>query len=97
MAKKIWFKRRYYGWGWRPVSWEGWLTLGIYLMLITLFYWKGDDVEIVAARLKLLIPLVTITTAILIAISYHFGEKPRWQWGGKSIKPPFGRWLKIFS
>lgn len=32
--KKLWFKRKLYGWGWTPVKWQGWLTIIIYIALI---------------------------------------------------------------
>src|SRR5262245_12007807 len=29
--EQYWFKRRTYGWGWVPATWQGWLTLLIFL------------------------------------------------------------------
>ena len=31
MENKFWFKRKKYGWGWRPASYEGWaVTLAVF-------------------------------------------------------------------
>lgn len=92
---KIWFKRKTYGWGWYPSSPEGWLTMVVYFLIIWVYFWRTDmvrstDQDIVNS----FIPMITIATAILIAICYRFGEKPGWRWGGKKIKPPFSRWLR---
>lgn len=96
--KRIWFKRKSYGWGWFPVTWEGWLTVGLYVLFMVLFFGKIDQTDaLVEKNLPIIIPVTTIATALLIALSYHFGESPRWQWGGKPIKkPPFKGWRKWF-
>ena len=33
-SKKYWFKRRRFGWGWTPVTWQGWLTVAFFIGLI---------------------------------------------------------------
>ncbi len=34
MTDRPWFKRKTYGWGWTPVSWQGWLvTLGLVVVI----------------------------------------------------------------
>jgi uncharacterized membrane protein YhaH (DUF805 family) len=76
--KKFWFKRKTYGWGWYPSSWQGWLVLLIWVAFFTSFVIKMDDHE----WLKNLI-FIVISTAILIYICYKKGEKPKWQWGNK--------------
>ena len=35
-TKKLWFKRRKFGWGWTPCSWEGWTFIGAYLVAVIL-------------------------------------------------------------
>jgi hypothetical protein len=79
----FWFKRKLYGWGWTPATWEGWIVILVYLVcvivptraLVMLARANGDDMP---PPFKL-IPLVVFTT-ILIVICYKKGEKPRWQW-----------------
>lgn len=31
-----WFKRKLYGWGWTPATWQGWVTLVAFLAV---FFW----------------------------------------------------------
>ncbi len=80
-GKKLWFKRRLFGWGWCPCSWQGWVvTLG-YVVLVAFFAFTIDenssDKEVV---FTFLLPLVFLTLTLL-RIAYKTGEKPRWQWG----------------
>lgn len=79
MKNKIWFKRKKYGFGWYPVSWQGWLTILIWVILFvfTISYFDHE-------WLKNLI-IVFILTSLLIYISYKKGEKPGWRWGDKDI------------
>ncbi|MFZ2072456.1 MAG: hypothetical protein WAV10_02140 [Minisyncoccia bacterium] len=72
---KIWFKRKRYGWGWYPSSWQGWLVLFVWFILFTSLVTKMDN-----EWLKKFI-FVTLMTGILIFICYKKGEKPKWQWG----------------
>jgi hypothetical protein len=79
--KHVWFKRKIYGWGWTPVTWQGWaLTLG-YVALVVLFALtldEGSPTREVA--FTFLLP-VTLLTIAFIRVAYRTGEKPRWQWG----------------
>ncbi|HET9647530.1 MAG TPA: hypothetical protein VFP34_04780 [Microlunatus sp.] len=34
VTRKPWFgPKRYLGWGWTPVSWEGWAAVGVFVTL----------------------------------------------------------------
>ncbi len=79
---KLWFKRKRYGWGWTPCSWEGWLVLAAYLILmidtfknINAVQHSGSDTFINFS------PRFIILTLALIFICYKKGEKPKWSWG----------------
>lgn len=78
----LWFKRKLYGWGWTPVTWQGW---GIILCFIAI---------LVADSIRTTTPLsptdalpiafvlrVLLYIAVLLALCYKKGEKPKWQWG----------------
>lgn len=78
MNNNIWFKRKKYGFGWYPATWQGWLIILVWLILF-IFTVKTFDHE----WLKNLI-IVLILTSLLIYISYKKGEKPKWQWGEKN-------------
>jgi hypothetical protein len=37
MSKGPWFRRRTFGYGWTPITWEGWLvTLGLCIALVAI-------------------------------------------------------------
>ena len=83
--KKYWFAKKTYGWGWTPVTWQGWATVVIYVLLVTLFsFMINEEASNLENELifKSLIP-IAVLTALLIYISYKKGEKPGWQWGKK--------------
>ncbi|NCN45757.1 MAG: hypothetical protein COU63_02295 [Candidatus Pacebacteria bacterium CG10_big_fil_rev_8_21_14_0_10_36_11] len=79
--KKLWFRRKLYGWGWFPITWQGWLVLAVYMLLIFLLTLLLDN-EVVYSKgfFGLLLPIILLTL-LLIYITYETGEKPRWQWG----------------
>lgn len=76
-----WFKRKLYGWGWTPVTWQGWTVTLLYVILVIAFALtideRSSDREVV---FTFVLP-VTLLTIALIRICYKKGEKPRWQWG----------------
>ncbi len=76
-----WFKRKTYGWGWTPVTWQGWLVTGIYVAVLVAL---GATIDEASSRREVafmfVLPL-TLATVALIRICYQKGEAPRWQWG----------------
>jgi hypothetical protein len=70
--KKLWFRAKMYGWGWYPSSWEGWLVLTVFALLIIISALTLGPFSLLVA---------TPLTIILIYICYKTGEKPRWRWG----------------
>ena len=77
-----WFKRKLYGWGWTPATWQGWLVLLVFLVLVTLHASRVDsNSPSVSDTLINFIPQTIILVALLIYICWETGEKPRWQWG----------------
>ncbi len=80
--KRYWFKRKKYGWGWYPSTWQGWGILIVYLVLLMLLVnifpiIKPEDIGIFLLGILLL-------TGTLITICYITGETPKWQWGKKA-------------
>jgi len=75
IMNKIWFRRKLYGWGWTPVTWEGWVVILVWVVFFTFGMAKMDH-----EWLKNLI-VIFFMTGLLIYICYKKGEKPRWQWG----------------
>ncbi len=82
---KLWFRARNFGWGWTPITWEGWLVLAISLVLIfagteEFAYWAkaGGDRRL---GLPLLLLWIALVAGGLIFLCYAKGERPRWRWG----------------
>jgi len=83
MKKYLWFRNKTYGYGWYPVTWEGWLCIFIYFILVGT---AATFFSLTTRKEEFLVPyLITvfIITAVLILIAYLKGEKPRWSWGEK--------------
>lgn len=79
--KHYWFRRKIYGWGWMPATWQGWLVTAVYLVLLiacAMTLDEGSPPQEVAFMFVL--PLVLLTGAF-IRIAYRTGEPPKWQWG----------------
>ncbi|MAG52801.1 MAG: hypothetical protein CMH62_02460 [Nanoarchaeota archaeon] len=74
---KLWFKRKKYGWGWAPSSWEGWLLTLIFIILVVFisryFLEKGQTENFIGSLIVLI--------ALFILIAYKTGESPKWSWG----------------
>lgn len=80
--KKFWFKRKKYGYGWVPSSWEGWFVLVLYILFLVL---KFENVNIPPRSsndtiFKIVVPMV-VATSVLLAVCYIKGEKLKWVWG----------------
>lgn len=81
---KLWFKAKMYGWGWTPISWEGWAVLALYITAVGI-HARNIDLYVYSTHDTLVnftLPFV-INTIFLLIICYCRGEKPRWRWNGK--------------
>ncbi|PJE50741.1 MAG: hypothetical protein COV29_03340 [Candidatus Yanofskybacteria bacterium CG10_big_fil_rev_8_21_14_0_10_36_16] len=79
--KHLWFKRKLFGWGWTPVSREGWIVTVVYIVAVLFFGLTLDsDSPRSEVMFTFVIP-VTLLTVALIKICIKKGEKPKWQWG----------------
>jgi len=79
--KGYWFKRKLYGWGWTPVTWQGWALTVCYLVLVVAAALTLDEnASINDVSFTFALPLILLTIAFL-TITYKKGQKPRWQWG----------------
>ncbi|PIR75110.1 MAG: hypothetical protein CO030_02415 [Candidatus Magasanikbacteria bacterium CG_4_9_14_0_2_um_filter_42_11] len=81
--RRYWFKRKLFGWGWQPATWEGWLVLVAYIVIAlgNLFFRYAGSVSEDAQSIYRFLFDTIILTIILILITVRTGEKPRWQWG----------------
>ncbi len=74
--KSIWFKRKTYGWGWTPCTWQGWLVMAVFVLFLV---WQSFQTTSALQS----IGGTVIAVVLLLGITYATGESPRWQWGEK--------------
>jgi len=86
MQKKVWFKAKNYGWGWYPYTWQGWLILGLWTVLILADFRRIDLLSHSASdTLMLWIFDLFFFALLLLWICWLTGEKLRRRWGGKAM------------
>ncbi|HSY47605.1 MAG TPA: hypothetical protein VLC46_02215 [Thermoanaerobaculia bacterium] len=76
---KYWFAAKRYGWGWGlPLTWQGWLVLGAFfvLMIVAAFLFPPRE------QLMSFIACTGVLSILLIVVCVVKGEPPRWRWGG---------------
>jgi hypothetical protein len=78
---RYWFKRKLYGWGWVPVTLQGWMVVGLWVVAVALFARTLDENSSPQEVAFTCILPILFLTILLIHICYKKGEKPRWQWG----------------
>jgi hypothetical protein len=83
--KKYWMKRRRYGWGWTPATWQGWvfiiLQIGIIFSAALMLPAKPAQPsldEIIGFFLVVIFALIS-----LVIVSGGTSPRPRWRWGKK--------------
>ena len=81
---RYWFKRKMYGLGWCPASWQGWILLGLYIVaVISAAYNANLFTSHSPNALFSFFPEVLFYTLIFIIIATKTGESLRWQWGSE--------------
>ena len=75
-----WFPAKRYGWGWGfPSAWQGWVVLLAYAALIVSGWWLLPP----QLHPVLFMCFTAAITALLIAVCWVKGERPRWRWGSR--------------
>ena len=82
---KYWFKRRRYGRGWTPITWQGWLSVAAYLVVVLGALLTIIDVpeNTFNQEVAIVLLIISLATVSLFQISYRKGPKPKWRWGKK--------------
>ena len=90
MSKKYWSKRKRYGWGWTPVTWQGWTMVFVWLIIVlgSSFILSGSAKNEMSPEGWVYLSIVFLSTIPLILLSYKTGPKPRWRWGKKDDDNP---------
>lgn len=76
--REIWFPAKRYGWGWGlPGAWQGWVVLAAYLVMVVAgaVYIDPDEQPLLFTGWLLGF------SALLGAVCWLKGERPRWRWG----------------
>lgn len=80
--ERYWFKRKLYGWGWIPATWQGWLILFGFIVIIVLNFYRIDATSNSDSDTLIKYIFQTfVLVLLLVAICWNKGEKPKWQWG----------------
>lgn len=80
---ELWFKRKTYGWGWVPVTWQGWIVTLAYIAAAFFFALTVDEQSPPREIFFTFLLPLAVLTALFFRILFKKGEKPRWQWGTK--------------
>jgi hypothetical protein len=77
--KNYWFPAKRYGWGWSlPTVWQGWVVLGVFLLLIA----AGAYMLLPQFGQTVFLAYGVVLCVVLGVICWLKGEPPRWRWGG---------------
>jgi hypothetical protein len=77
--KQYWFPAKRYGWGWGlPSTWQGWVVLVGFLVLLAL----GSVLFPPDEQMGWYLAYVAIVSVGLVVVAWRKGEPPRWRWGG---------------
>jgi hypothetical protein len=81
---KYWFKSKKFGWGFVPISWEGWITTLMLLVLVQLSAYLNNifsDQITYKDTLSFLFDSILIILVTMPFFTNRCQDKPRWRWG----------------
>lgn len=80
--KGYWFKRKLYGYGWTPATWQGFLVTLIFILGLVLDgVWFASLEKPLVRDFVIFYSILFVLIIFLIFIAYKMGEKPSWSWG----------------
>lgn len=88
--KKYLMKRRRFGWGWIPVTWQGWvfLVLQLAIIFVAATSLPAKPTQPTTGELVRFFVIVGCAIAALVLVSIQWGPTPRWRWGKKQSDNP---------
>lgn len=89
--RKCWFKRRRYGYGWTPVTWQGWLVVMLFLVVVVssaVVLLEETPRNTFSPESWIFLAFFAGATIVAVGISMAKGPKPRWRWGSKPTDNP---------
>lgn len=87
MKSNLWFRRKTYGWGWTPITWQGWTVTFVFIAipLLVKYIMKILDYSKFIQNFALFATLPLVLVGLTV-VCLRYGEKPRWQWGVRTTK-----------
>ena len=91
MKEQYWFKRKRYGYGWVPVTWQGWLltisSMSIVAVAQLLFF---PTPSLNFSNLELIVNWSIIAILIIIFLYLVSKKSPpaKWRWGWRKKDNP---------
>lgn len=73
---KHWFKPKKYGYGAYPITWEGWTTVGLFVLFL---FWRAQYAQYDLYRFTWEIILAAFVLAYIS--KDRTNEKWKWRWG----------------
>lgn len=88
--KKYLVKRRRYGYGWTPTSWQAWALIGAQLVIIftAAFALPAKPAQPSADELIRFAIICGLAVTTIILLGYTLGPNPKWRWGKKPSDNP---------
>jgi len=75
---RYWFRAKRYGWGWGlPLTWEGWLALAVFVVLVIASAVMFPPPRAFASYLI----CIAVLCVALLGVCWLKGEPARWRWG----------------
>lgn len=86
MDKKYWFRPKRYGWGFTPISWEGWLATLIFVALIYASVYVNEiykETVNMEQIIRFLVDILIISTLFTCFAKDKTDGELKWHWGNK--------------
>jgi hypothetical protein len=87
---KYWMKRRRYGWGWIPVTWQGWVVIiaQIGIVFVTAFQLPPKPAMPTAGQLFNFLATLVLAIGTILLVAWFTSPRPHWRWGKKDSDNP---------
>jgi len=90
MANKYWFRPKRYGYGFTPISWEGWVVTGVLLILVLTSAYANNvftDTPLVQDWLRFLLDVVILSMLFALQFERKTKGELKWHRGRNSDTP----------
>ena len=79
--KDYWFRAWSYGWGWVPVTWQGWTIIAVFILVVLVYVGIIDSISpSISDTVIIAAPSVVLLSLLLTFICYKTGEHSGLQW-----------------